>query len=107
GSVTGFSAVLGCPRKPGRDVDTAFTFIRKLKRINPSTEIVLYTYTPVPMDGKLYADARHLGFRFPETLEDWATPDWQQLSMRRGDGIPWLDGGIRRRVRNFERVINA
>jgi hypothetical protein len=27
--------------------------------------------------------------------------------MRRGDGIPWMDGGVRRRVRNFERVINA
>jgi hypothetical protein len=29
--------------------------------------------------------------------------------MRRGDGIPWMngEGGIRRRVRNFERVINA
>jgi hypothetical protein len=27
--------------------------------------------------------------------------------MRRGDGIPWLDGSIRRQVRNFERVLNA
>ena len=30
--------------------------------------------------------------------------------MRRGDGIPWMDrstGDIRRRVRNFERVVNA
>ena len=107
GIVPEFSFVLGCPPNPERDVDTAFAFIRKLKRINPSTEIVLYTYTPVPMDGTLYAEAKHLGFRFPETLEDWATPDWQQLSMRRGDGIPWLDGDVRRRVRNFERVINA
>ena len=47
------------------------------------------------------------GFAFPDTLEGWATPQWQQLSMRRGDGIPWMDGGVRRRVRNFERVINA
>jgi hypothetical protein len=27
--------------------------------------------------------------------------------MRRGDGIPWVDGDVRRRIRNFERVINA
>ena len=27
--------------------------------------------------------------------------------MRRGDGIPWLNGEVRRRIRNFERVINA
>ena len=68
---------------------------------------MLYTYTPVPLDGALYSEARRLGFAFPETLEQWATPEWQQLSMRRGDGIPWMDGGVRRRVRNFERVINA
>jgi hypothetical protein len=33
--------------------------------------------------------------------------DWQQLSMRRGDAIPWLEGRVRRQVRNFERVLNA
>ena len=27
--------------------------------------------------------------------------------MRRGDGIPWIDATVRRRVRNFERVLNA
>ena len=102
-----FSFVLGCPPDPLKDVATNFDFIRRVKRINPSTEIVLYTYTPVPMDGALYTEARRAGFAFPETLEEWATPRWQQLSMRRGDGIPWMDGGVRRRVRNFERVINA
>jgi anaerobic magnesium-protoporphyrin IX monomethyl ester cyclase len=107
GIVPEFSFVLGCPPDPLKDVATNFEFIRRIKRINPSTEIVLYTYTPVPLDGSLYAEARRLGFAFPETLEQWATPEWQQLSMRRGDGIPWLDGSVRRRVRNFERVINA
>jgi radical SAM superfamily enzyme YgiQ (UPF0313 family) len=107
GIVPEFSFVLGCPPDPLKDVATNFEFIRRIKRINPSTEIVLYTYTPVPLDGTLYAEARRHGFAFPETLEQWATPEWQQLSMRRGDGIPWLDGSVRRRVRNFERVINA
>jgi radical SAM superfamily enzyme YgiQ (UPF0313 family) len=107
GIVPEFSFVLGCPPDPERDVDMAFAFIRRLKRINPSTEIVLYTYTPVPMDGRLYEDARQLGFRFPRTLEEWATPEWQQLSMRRGDNIPWVPNDVRRRLRNFERVINA
>jgi hypothetical protein len=27
--------------------------------------------------------------------------------MRRGENIPWLDNSVRRRVRNFERVLNA
>jgi len=110
GIVPEFSFVLGCPPDPEQDVATTFEFIRRIKRINPSTEIVLYTYTPVPLDGRLYAEARRRGFAFPETLEEWASPDWEQLSMRRGDGIPWMEGtgaDIRRRIRNFERVINA
>jgi anaerobic magnesium-protoporphyrin IX monomethyl ester cyclase len=108
GIIPEFSFVLGCPPDPEQDVTSTFEFIRRIKQINPATEIVLYTYTPVPLDGSLYTEARKHGFAFPETLEQWATPEWEQLSMRRGDGIPWLDGGgTRRRVRNFERVINA
>jgi hypothetical protein len=110
GIVPELSFVLGCPPDPAGDVETTFEFIRRVKRINPATEIVLYTYTPVPLDGSLYTEARRLGFAFPETLEQWASPEWEQLSMRRGDGIPWMEGAggdIRRRIRNFERVINA
>ena len=105
GVVPEFSFVLGCPPDPAKDVASTFEFIRRIKRINPATEIVLYTYTPVPLDGRLYAEAQRLGFSFPQTLEEWASPEWQQLSMRRGDGIPWMN--VRSRVRNFERVINA
>ena len=68
---------------------------------------MLYTYTPVPMDGQLYDGAKRLGFAFPQTLEEWASPVWEQFSMRRGDGIPWVNAEVRRRVRNFERVVNA
>ncbi len=110
GIVPEFSFVLGCPPDPAADVEGTFDFIRRIKRINPSTEIVLYTYTPVPLDGSLYAEAQRLGFAFPATLEQWASPEWEQLSMRRGDHIPWMGrstGNIRGRVRNFERVINA
>jgi hypothetical protein len=110
GIVPEFSFVLGCPPDPRKDVETTFDFIRRVKQINPATEIVLYTYTPVPLDGSLYTEAKRLGFAFPETLEQWASPEWERLSMRRGDGIPWMDrssGGIRRRVRDFERVVNA
>jgi radical SAM superfamily enzyme YgiQ (UPF0313 family) len=102
-----FSFVLGCPPDPLDDVDRTFQFIRRLKRINPDTEIILYTYTPVPLEGAMYDSARREGFEFPRTLDEWASPHWQQFSMRRGDGIPWMDGEVRRRVRNFERVINA
>jgi anaerobic magnesium-protoporphyrin IX monomethyl ester cyclase len=107
GVVPEFSFVLGCPPDPIADMARTFEFIRRVKRTNPSTEIVLYTYTPVPLEGALYDQARRQGFAFPETLDEWASPEWRQLSMRRGDGIPWMEGAVRRRVRNFERVINA
>jgi hypothetical protein len=107
GVVPEFSFVLGAPPDPVGDMEKTFEFIRTLKRVNPATEVILYTYTPVPMDGTLYAEASRLGFAFPRTLEEWASDEWRQMMMRRGDGIPWLDGSIRRQVRDFERVLNA
>jgi hypothetical protein len=107
GVVPEYSFVLGSPPDPLGDMAQTFDFIREIKRANPATEIILYTYTPVPMDGTLYAEASRLGFAFPRTLDEWASDQWRQLMMRRGDGIPWLDGSVRTRVRNFERVLNA
>jgi anaerobic magnesium-protoporphyrin IX monomethyl ester cyclase len=107
GVVPEYSFVLGSPPDPLADLDRTFEFVRGLKRVNPATEIVLYTYTPVKMDGSLYGSAEQLGFRFPATLDEWASDQWRQLMMRRGDGIPWIDAGMRTRVRNFERVLNA
>ena len=107
GVIPEYSFVLGAPPDPAGDIDRTFEFVRQIKRVNPATEIVLYTYTPVPMNGSLYSSAEQLGFAFPTTLEEWASDEWRQLMMRRGDGIPWLDPTVRTRVRNFERVLNA
>ena len=38
-------------------------FIRKVKRVNPRTEIILYMYTPVPLAGELYDEAKARGVR--------------------------------------------
>jgi hypothetical protein len=107
GVVPEFSFVLGSPPDPEEDLSRTFEFIRRVKLVNPATEIVLYTYTPVPTDSSLYASAERLGFRFPATLEEWASDRWHKTMLRRGDGIPWLDPAVRTRVRNFERVLNA
>jgi radical SAM superfamily enzyme YgiQ (UPF0313 family) len=107
GVVPEYSFVLGTPPDPLDDMNRTFEFIRDIKTANPATEIVLYTYTPVPTDGTMYQEASRLGFRFPTTLDEWASDEWRQLMMRRGEHIPWLNGGVRKRVRNFERVLNA
>jgi hypothetical protein len=107
GIIPEFSFVLGSPPDPLGDVPTTFEFIRRIKSINPAAEIVLYTYTPVLADGDMYTQATQMDFTFPQSLEAFASPEWQQLSMRRGDGIPWMTREVQRQARNFERVLNA
>jgi radical SAM superfamily enzyme YgiQ (UPF0313 family) len=106
GVIPEFSFVLGAPPDPEGDTLRTFDFIRRLKAINPATEVILYTYTPVP-GGALFDEAAQRGFAFPRTLEEWGTEDWRRAMLRRGDRIPWMQGSIRRRIRNFERVLNA
>lgn len=102
------SFVLGNPPDPAADIESTIQFIRKIKNINPATELVLYIYTPVPQEGSILLDeATRLGFKFPETLEEWASPAWAKFSMRRDPSTPWFKDVTRRRVRNFESVINA
>ena len=107
GVVPELSFVLGTPPDPLGDLNDTLRFIRTLKRINPATEIVMYTYTPVPGDGALLREAAAADFAFPKTLDEWASPAWEQTSMRRGDGLPWITREVRSRARNFERVLNA
>jgi radical SAM superfamily enzyme YgiQ (UPF0313 family) len=107
GIVPEYSFVLGSPPDPMGDMARTFEFIREIKQVNPATEIILYTYTPVPMDGTMYQEASRLGFAFPKTLDEWASDEWRQLMMRRGENIPWIDNSVRTQVRNFERVLNA
>jgi radical SAM superfamily enzyme YgiQ (UPF0313 family) len=107
GIVPEFSFVLGNPPDPEADVRVTLEFIRTLKRVNPSAEIILYLYTPVPLAGELYEQARAEGFRFPETLDAWISPTWQEFSQRRNNHVPWIADPLRRDVRDFERVLNA
>jgi hypothetical protein len=107
GVVPEYSFVLGSPPDPEADLDQTFSFIRAIKRVNPATEIILYTYTPVPMESGMLADAARQGFAFPAVLDEWTSEAWQKFSLRRGDGVPWVDQRVRRRVRDFERVLNA
>jgi radical SAM superfamily enzyme YgiQ (UPF0313 family) len=107
GVIPEFSFVLGNPPDPEGDVRQTLEFIRKLKRINPRSEIILYMYTPVPLAGELYDRAKASGFAFPTTLDGWLNPAWQDFSQRRSANVPWLDDPLRRSIHDFERVLNA
>ena len=107
GIVPELSFVVGNPPDPEADIATTLEFIRALKKVNPHTEIILYVYTPVPLDGTLWEEARALGFKYPDTLDEWVSGDWRDFSLRRDPQTPWLSRGLKRRVRHFERVLNA
>ncbi len=101
------SFVVGNPPNPSEDTAHTIEFIRKVKRVNPHTEVIIYVYTPVPLSGELYDQAKADGFNFPETLEGWVSDDWQDFVQRRSANMPWMKDPIRRKIRNFERVLNA
>ena len=107
GIVPEMSFVLGNPPEPDRDVEQSIEFIRKVKRVNPTTEIILYMYTPVPLAGELYEQAKAEGFAFPETLDEWISPEWREFSQRRSTHLPWLHDPLRRQLRDFQWVLNA
>ncbi|MCI0393714.1 MAG: cobalamin-dependent protein [Chloroflexi bacterium] len=107
GVVPEFSFVMGNPPDPEADLRLTMEFIRKVKRINPASEIIMYLYTPVPLAGDLYDEARAEGFAFPETLEEWISPEWLNFSQRRSTTMPWIKRTLQEQIHDFERVINA
>jgi anaerobic magnesium-protoporphyrin IX monomethyl ester cyclase len=104
-----FSFVFGSPSEDvDGDFDENIRFIRRLKQVNPAAEIVMYMYAPVVFEeSALFAMSREYGFKFPETLEDWMSPEWQSFDLRKSPVIPWLKPSHYGRFKDFERVLNA
>lgn len=107
-----YSFVLGTPAPTPEEVASQIEFeigfIKKIKSINPKTEIVLYTYSPVPTEGsELYNEVLANGFRFPQKLEDWISPEWESFDLRKNPLTPWLKPEMIDRIRNFETVLNG
>jgi anaerobic magnesium-protoporphyrin IX monomethyl ester cyclase len=120
GVIPELSFVLGGPEDPEGEIETTFEFIRKLKRINPESEIILYFYSPTPQRvrggteraAEQAAGAARLpvlgsygpnGPALPSTPEEWAQPRW--VSWVCHEDAPWLTPRVRRRVKDFARVL--
>ena len=101
------SFVLGSPPDPAADIDRTFEFIRRIKSINSAAEIILYLYTPVPLAGNLYDLAKASGFEFPKTLEEWGENAWVDVAERTTTDLPWLTPTVRRKIGNFQRVLQT
>jgi radical SAM superfamily enzyme YgiQ (UPF0313 family) len=103
----GKMSVMGNPPEPESDMRQTMEFIRKVKKVNPNSEIIMYLYTPVPLAGDLYEDAKAEGFSFPETLDEWVSPEWLDFSQWRSTTMPWIKRTLQEQIYDFERVINA
>ena len=107
-----YSFVLGTPAPTEEQVqaqiDFEIDFIKQVKAVNPRTEIVLYTYSPVPTEGStLFKQVQALGFKYPQALEDWISPAWENFDMRKNPLTPWLTPEMIDQIRDFETVLNG
>lgn len=103
------SFVLGSPTENlERDINNDIRFIKGLKQINPATEIILYVYSPVNFeDSEMSMAAKLKGFNYPKTMEEWVSPEWQSFDLRKNPLTPWLKPRHVRRIRDFEKTLNA
>ena len=107
-----YSFVLGIPgdneEEVMKQIDEDIAFIKEIKQINPNTEIIIYVYSPVPTEGSdMYEKVLASGFHFPEKLEDWISPHWENFDLRKNPLTPWLTPEMIDKIKNFETVLNG
>lgn len=107
-----YSFVLGMPadtaKKVQSQIDQDIKFIKDIKKINPHTEIIIYLYSPVPTEeSELYKTITKQGFKFPDRLEDWISPSWENFDLRKNPLTPWLTSKMVNKIKNFETVLNG
>jgi radical SAM superfamily enzyme YgiQ (UPF0313 family) len=112
-----FSFVLGGPTDPQGETEKTLDFIRELKRAHPSCEVILYFYSPTPQRDPRTARRASAarppvmerygpdGPALPTTPEEWAEPRWVRYVCHQD--APWLTPRLRRRVRDFARVLEC
>jgi radical SAM superfamily enzyme YgiQ (UPF0313 family) len=104
GIIPEFSFVVGNPNDPVRDTRECLQFIRKIKKINPDSEIIVQHYVPVPQHKGMYGDIEKK-IQFPDTVEEWASKRWFNFTVRKDPVAPWLKTSTKRLIDNFELVV--
>jgi radical SAM superfamily enzyme YgiQ (UPF0313 family) len=112
GIIPEMSFVLGMPADTEEQVYKQIlwdiNFIKEIKEINPNTEIIIYLYSPTPTKGsELYKQILDAGFSFPETLEEWILPSWENFDLRKNPLTPWLEPYMIDTIKDFETVLNG
>jgi anaerobic magnesium-protoporphyrin IX monomethyl ester cyclase len=106
GIIPEFSFVLGNPRDPEGDTGQTIAFIRRIKRLNPDSEIIIQHYIPTPHPDGMYGNVERK-IELPRTPEEWATERWFNFTIRQDPRLPWLPRRVKKQIDNFELVINS
>lgn len=104
GIIPEFSFVVGNPKDPERETSETLHFIRKIKRINPDSEIIVQHYTPTPQRGAMYGDVDGK-IAFPDSPAEWASKPWMDFTLRIDIGAPWMKRKTKKLIDNFELVV--
>ncbi|MBN2757934.1 MAG: B12-binding domain-containing radical SAM protein [Bacteroidales bacterium] len=112
GIIPELSFVLGMPdndeKNVWKQINSDIKFIKQIKKINKSAEIIIYIYSPIPTtENELSDELIKSGFKFPSNIEDWLNPAWENFDLRKNPLTPWLNSKMINRVKNFETVLNA
>ena len=116
GVIPEFSFVLGGPDDPEGEIEQTLQFIKRLKKIHPECEVILYFYSPTPQRDPAWTHRNETGPRLPvlstygpggptlpTTPEEWTEPRWIDYVCHQD--APWLSRKLRRRVKGFSRVL--
>jgi anaerobic magnesium-protoporphyrin IX monomethyl ester cyclase len=114
GVIPELSFMVAPPDDPEGETERTFDFIRRVKRVNPAAEIIVYVYTPLPASS--VPDAQRLGLGalrdvhgelviFPRTAQEWTRPEWVAYACHAD--APWMSDRLRRRVRDFVTVLRC
>jgi hypothetical protein len=97
---------VGNPEDPEGDTRNTIRFIRQIKRLNPEAEIIVQHYIPTPHPDGMYGKIDG-AIEFPSSPEEWATDRWYNFTVRQDPRLPWLPERVKKRIDNFELVINS
>jgi radical SAM superfamily enzyme YgiQ (UPF0313 family) len=118
GVVPEFSFVLGGPEDPEGEVERTFAFVRRLKAIHPSCEVILYVWTPTPRRSPeavrqatplsvppVRTATGEVPVDLPATPAEWTEKRWVDFVCHRD--APWISRRTRRRIDDFATVLGC
>jgi radical SAM superfamily enzyme YgiQ (UPF0313 family) len=116
GVIPELSFMVAPPEDPEGETERTFELIRKVKRVNPQAEIIVYIYTPIPPDSlppsarvraasEPLRDALGRQLRFPDTPEGWTERQWVDYACHAS--APWVSERLLQRIRSFVTVLGC